>query len=848
MKKYFAIASCALVLAITLACENASPKAVDPTPAQNSLNSNKSGVSGNESGDMLVYDGNNWIRRARIDGTQFGVSGNTTGDLLSFDGTNWARRARLDGTQFDVSKNATGDLLCFEEGSPKSGDLDVVTRDEAEQDDPSPAVAVVGNSFWMARPRLDGLQTVAGNISEDYLVFDGNNWMRKSEMKANERSQAGVSGNAAGIGNSAPVTHPQPPPRPFIPPAEEFWIVERLPKLPPPRGERYPTQGELHALRDGQAIPLPLKHTEVNAEITAFVASVAVRQEYQNPWEVKIEAEYVFPLPEDSAVTDFVMVIGERRIRGVIREREEARRIYEEARRQGHRAALLTQERPNIFTQKVANIEPGKEIDVEITYFHPLHYSEGEYEFVFPMVVGPRYNPPGDRDGIGATGREGRGASGQKVEVAYMKPDERSGHDIGLSVKLAAGVELEKLYSPTHAVEVRREEDNRATVSLRANDSIPNRDFVLRYRLAGERLRSVLLTNRGDKGNTFALLLHPPATIAQSERMPREMIFVLDCSGSMSGTPIAKAKQAVTRCLKNLDKDDTFQVIRFSEQASEFASAPVAASGENVRRALSYVARLEGEGGTNMIEGIKAALDFPHEEGRLRVVSFLTDGYIGNEDEILAAIHERLGDTRIFSFGVGTAVNRHLIESMASFGRGAVAYVGLEDSTGREVDRFFELMARPCLTDVEVDWGGMQVKDVYPRKIPDLFPGRPVVITGRFDGDGSTALRIHGRAGRDRVSTTLRVNLDDARSRHPALASLWARSRLRDLANEQVYSPSDELRHEMLNTSLDHRVLCRYTAFLAVDSLLTTAGDHGVSVRVPVPVPEGVRYDTTVKE
>ncbi|MHC4201569.1 MAG: VIT domain-containing protein, partial [Planctomycetota bacterium] len=636
---------------------------------------------------------------------------------------------------------------------------------------------------------------------------------------------------------------------------DELWVIER--PVIADGGRRpdadLPTQGELRAkVKDGRGvereIPLPLEHTDVKGEVAAFVATVNVTQKYHNPYGEKIEAVYVFPLPQNSAVTEFVMTIGKRRIRGIIREREEAQRIYAEARRRGHVASLLTQERPNIFTQRVANIEPGKKIDITITYFNTLKYSRGEYEFVFPMVVGPRYNPPGWKDGVGAVGRGARGRSGQATEVQYLKPGERSGHDIAIALEIDAGVEVEKVTSPTHVIETQKRGSSRLRVALGRLDAIPNKDFVLRYKVAGKRLKTAMLVNRGEKESHFALVLQPPADLADLPRMPREMVFVLDCSGSMGGWPMSKAKEAMRRCLRKLGPDDTFQVIRFSNNASSFGPNPVPATSANIRRALSYVDNLRGSGGTRMIEGIRTSLDFPHDPKRLRIVSFMTDGYIGNESQILAAIHEKLGEARIFSFGVGKSVNRYLVESMAKMGRGAVAYVGMGEGAGEKVDLFYERCSRPALTDMQIDWGNMEVDSVYPRRLPDLFVGRPVVITGRFDGRGRNTIRVSGRAGMEDTSFEIKVDLDDPASRHRGITKVWARKKLAELAAIGTHSASEELTDEMVALSLEYSVQCRHTAFVAVDSSRVTAGTSGVTVAVPVPVPEGVRYDTTVSE
>ena len=628
--------------------------------------------------------------------------------------------------------------------------------------------------------------------------------------------------------------------------ADEIWVIAKAEVAVTVRDPETPGCGAMLAKlpEEEKEIPLPLKHTDVRGRISGYIATVEVTQQFHNPYDKKIEAVYVFPLPQNAAVNEFIMVIGERRIRGIIRERKEAERIYQQARSQGHVASLLTQERPNIFTQKVANIEPGKQIDINIKYFNTLAYVDGWYEFVFPMVVGPRFNPPGFTDGVGAVGRGKGGISGQKTEVQYLKPGERSGHDISLAVDINAGVAVEKITCSNHAITKTFKTKENVAVKLSSLDTIPNKDFVLRYKVTGKRVKSALVTHRDKRGGFFTLMLYPPENLSHLKRAPMEMIFVLDCSGSMSGKPIAKAKDAIRRALRKLEPDDTFQIIRFSNNASQLGPKPVPVTKDSIRKGLEYVDSLRGSGGTMMIEGIKAALDFEHDPHRFRLVSFMTDGYIGNETQILAAVHERLGESRIFSFGVGSSVNRYLLDRMAKLGRGAVAYIGLDDSAGEVVDLYYDRISHPALADVIIDWGDMQVTDVYPRHIPDLFVGRPVIITGRFSGEANT-IRVSGSVGDLTQELSIGVDLDD--SSHPGIACVWARKKIEDLANQAAYDQETDLPGQIKQVALNYSLMSAYTAFVAVDSSHKTAGDHGITVVVPVPVPEGVRYDTTVQ-
>ncbi|MHC4752210.1 MAG: VIT domain-containing protein [Planctomycetota bacterium] len=631
--------------------------------------------------------------------------------------------------------------------------------------------------------------------------------------------------------------------------ADEVWVIAKPETQVVPVDDDTPGCGAMLAklVKEDKEIPLPLKHTDVKGQISGYIASVEVTQQFHNPYDEKIEAVYVFPLPQNAAINEFIMVIGERRIRGIIRERKEAERIYKQAKRQGHVASLLTQERPNIFTQKVANIEPGKKIDVNIKYFNTLAYVDGWYEFVFPMVVGPRFNPPGYTDGVGAVARGKAGISGQKTEVQYLKPGERSGHDISLAVDIDAGVAIEDVVCSSHVITNNSTKPEKRSVKLGSLDSIPNKDFVLRYKVAGKTVKSALVTHRDKRGGYFTLMLYPPENLSYLKRAPMEMIFVLDCSGSMSGKPIAKAKQAIKRALKKLQPDDTFQIIRFSNNASQLGPNPLPATPANIRKGLKYVDSLHGSGGTMMIEGIKAALDFAHDPHRFRLVSFMTDGYIGNEAQILGAVHERLGASRIFSFGVGSSVNRYLLDRMAKLGKGAVAYIGLDDSAGEVVDQFYERTSHPALINVTIDWGDLQVTDVYPNRISDLFVGRPVILTGRFKGQNSTTINISGKVGDLAQEIAIPVNLDDSAARHKGIACVWARKKIETLASRTTYDTNPDLPGQIKQVALDYGLMSAYTAFIAVDSSRKTTGDHGITVAVPVPVPDGVRYETTVQ-
>jgi Ca-activated chloride channel family protein len=572
---------------------------------------------------------------------------------------------------------------------------------------------------------------------------------------------------------------------------------------------------------------------------------VEVTQRFTNPYDKKIEAVYVFPLPNRAAVDDMTIQVGERTIQGVIKKRDEARQIYESARRAGHVAAILDQERPNIFTQSVTNILPGNEIEVTIRYFEALPYQSNAYEFSFPMVVGPRFIPghPTSSGNRGWAPNTSDVPDASRITPPILQPGTRSGHDISLKVTLDAGTELRDLASPSHRVAIQKKGSQRALIELAPDDSIPNKDFVLRYKVDGTAPALVLLPHRDDGDGYFLALIQPEAQPADEAITPKEMIFVVDGSGSMRGFPMEKVKEAMRHALRNLNPRDTFQIVRFSNGAETFAPYPVPATRENIQQGLGYVEALSGHGDTIMLEGVKTALSYHDDPERLRIISFMTDGYIGNENQILVYLEENLGRARLFSFGVGSSVNRFLLDKMAEFGRGAVEYVLLQDDAEAPVHRFYERIRNPYLTDIEIDWGGLAATDVYPERIPDLFLGQPVVLHGRYSAPGKGTITLKARLGGRPYHQKLIVDLPERREDGEAIGSLWARARIEDLSNRQIVDPDPGIVHEITDVALAHRLVSAYTSFVAVEEQLVTGSDEPVLVEVPVEMPEGVSYE-----
>ena len=585
--------------------------------------------------------------------------------------------------------------------------------------------------------------------------------------------------------------------------------------------------------------PFLLRTTDVRTTISGSIAHVEVTQGWENPNDRPVDGLYIFPLPENAAINDMRLRIGERLVNGEMRRREEARAIYERARSAGRVAGLLDQERPNIFAQRVANIMPGMAIEVILAFDHPVPCDDGACEYVFPTVVGPRFVPatqldPGD------------------VNPEVVPPGQSTGQRLTMQIDLDAGVALHDVRSASHRVTIARDGETRATVALAgAESAVLNRDLRLQWRVGADAPEFGLLSWRDatneDTHGVFSLILQPPAGDAlylRDEDAPgRELVFVLDCSGSMSGVPIEAAKGVVRKALAAVRPQDTFQIIRFSESASGLGAVPLTPTPHNLTRALAHLESLRGSGGTRMIEGIRAALATPADPNRLRIVAFLTDGYIGNETEILAEVRRLRGDARLFSFGIGSSVNRYLLAGLAEEGRGEAAFLAPRESPDAMVDRFVRRIATPVLTDIRLIWEDLEVTDLEPAAIPDLFAGQPLLLQGRYTKPGTGLLTIEGRRGGLPVTLRRVVTLDDTATDHEALARLWARARIHRLSRELHGGVRHDLQETIVSLGLQFRLLTAYTSLVAVDSIVSNTSGTAAPVDVPVELPEDVSYE-----
>ncbi len=596
------------------------------------------------------------------------------------------------------------------------------------------------------------------------------------------------------------------------------------------------TPGALSVARaDGAIVELPLRHTRIAIEVTAFVARATIEQVFANPFKETVEAVYTFPLGDLAAVDDFELQVGDRTIRGEIKPREEARTVYERARIAGFQAALLEQERPNVFTQSIANLEPGKSITVRLRTVWTLHYERGVYRLTFPLVVGPRYVPGGSV------------TDADRITPPTLPPGTRSGHDVEIAVTIDAGVPLTNLESPSHKTVVKKTGARGATVALADDDAIPNKDFLLRWSVSSEKPALGLLAHRDGLDGFFTLLVQPKGEVGPAEAMPKEITFVIDTSGSMNGVPLAASKRLAARALKALGPRDTFNLIRFAGDNTIFSEDPLPNDRNAIEQALAWLNQQQGGGGTELLPALEAAFARPADPNRLRVVVFLTDGFVGNDHQILVAIGKVIGDARIYTVGIGTSVNHHLLDRMAELGRGAFVFVRPDESADDALEAFRSWVTLPYLTNLAIDWGALPVADIAPERLRDLGSGQTLTLVGRYLAAGKGNVVVRGKLGGRYFEQKLHVVLPELESRNEALASLWARGRIEELLRDPGIPTSDSIKAEVTALAIGYRLMSPFTSFVAVDdSVVANPSGEPCRVRQALPLPEGVSFETTV--
>jgi Ca-activated chloride channel family protein len=616
-----------------------------------------------------------------------------------------------------------------------------------------------------------------------------------------------------------------------------------------PAAEEPARSGLLVHVPDGEPVAMPLTALSVDASIRGGLAEVTVEQTFANPFAERVEAVYVFPLPEDAAVTEMVMVIGERRVRAELRERGEARRTYEEARERGQTTALLEQERSNVFTQSVANIEPGHPVRVLISYIDEVGYEDGRYAYAFPTTVGPRFvdgtvSASTTPSGAGMLADTDLVPDASRITPPMLPAGIDAPFAFDFRLDLETGMPIRELSSTSHDLELAWRDEGAVAIALAPEQRRPDRDVVLSWALTDTEPAVGLVSHHDERGGFFALTLEPPADARAEDVRPKELYFVIDMSGSMMGAPLEASKAVIREALRGLNPGDTFQIVRFSDEAAALAPAPLPNTPENVAHALAFVDALSGMGGTNMLGGIRAALEPPADAGRMRIVMFLTDGYIGSESQVFATVEELLGESRIFGLGVGSSPNRHLLDVLSEVGRGAVQYVNLDESPVEVAEAFYRRIRNPVLTDVEIDWGGLDVHDVSPVRIPDVFEGTPIRLAGRFERGGVETIRIRGRRGAREVELPLVVDLAAEPGESDAIPQLWARRRVAAIEQAHAYENGEGVRDAVLPVALEFGILTRFTSFVAVEERVAVdAADPLRTVAVASPLPAGMEDD-----
>ena len=581
---------------------------------------------------------------------------------------------------------------------------------------------------------------------------------------------------------------------------------------------------------------LPLKGTQVDVKILGPIADVTVTQTYRNEGQRPIEARYLFPGSTKAAVHAMTVRLGDRVLSARIKEKEAARIEYEEAKTAGKTTALLEQQRPNVFQMNVANILPGDDVRVELRYTELLVPRDGTYEFVFPTVVGPRYNSP-----------QGEAAREKWVAAPYLAEGEASPASFDLRLTMATPLAVKDIASPSHAIDIARAEDKRIAVRLGkdarpGNGSGKSSDFILHYSLAGDAIESGLTLFRGTEENFFLAMVEPPKAVPAAAILPRDYIFVVDISGSMHGFPLDTAKVMLTHLLKTLRTSDSFNVMLFSGSSRMLANESVPATQANIDAAMAMLNQQMGGGGTEIVPALRRIAALPKRADISRNVVVITDGYVSVEREVFQLVRQQLGNSNVFAFGIGSSVNRALIEGIARAGQGEAFVITRVDQAAAQAERFRRMIEAPVLTQVKARFEGLQVYDVEPAQLPDVLGGRPVLVFGKWKGEpngqATGKLIIEGRNAnglqRSELAVDGSVSPDAAALRH-----LWARERIAALADEEALVGGQAQKSAITTLGLRYGLLTNYTSFIAVDERArSTQTPEGVDQ--PLPLPEGV--------
>lgn len=576
---------------------------------------------------------------------------------------------------------------------------------------------------------------------------------------------------------------------------------------------------------------LPLQSTKADVNIAGVIADVTITQVYKNEGQKPIEALYVFPASTRAAVYDMVMKIGNRTIQAEIKEKEKARAEYRQAKEAGKRASLLEQERPNVFQMNVANLMPGDQVEVILKYTEMLIPENGVYAFAYPTVVGPRYSesPVNGED--------------QFVATPYQKSGESPLYDFDINIYLSAGLPIQHINSNTHKVGISYEGQQAAAITLdKSEKNGGNRDFILQYQLSGGEIESGLLLYEHQDENYFLMMMQPPKRVAPQNIPAREYIFIVDVSGSMRGFPLDISKKLLRDLIIGLRPNDRFNVLLFAGTSGWLAEESIEANEANVEKACSMIDRQRGGGGTRLLPAMEKALAMPRcADGLSRSMVVVTDGYISVEQEAFDLIRTRLNEANLFTFGIGSSVNRHLLEGMAHLGMGEPLIITTPEGAFEKAEKFRQYISQPVLSQITTDFEGLEVYDIQPTAVADVLAERPILVFGKWKGEAQGKIRIKGHTGEGDFEKVFEVGNYQSSRKNAALRYLWAREKIRLLDDYNRVSRSEDRIAEVTQLGLDYNLMTAYTSFIAVDNevVKNEKGDL-VSVKQALPLPAGV--------
>lgn len=583
-----------------------------------------------------------------------------------------------------------------------------------------------------------------------------------------------------------------------------------------------------------EADELPLKSTSADVQIAGVIANVKVTQVYKNEGKTPVEAVYIFPASTRAAVHDMKMTIGKRVIQAIIMEREKAKEEYEIARNEGKSASLLEQQRPNVFSMNVANIMPGDEIRVELFYSEVLIPEKGIYEFIYPAVVGPRYSGKPE---------ENASAEDKWVSNPYTREGVQSMYQFDIQLRLNAGIPVKDITCPSHKTDIVYQGVSTAMIHLmKGNEYEGNRDFIMKYRLQGDQIQTGVLFYEGKEENFFLAMVQPPVRVIPSQIPPREYVFIMDVSGSMNGFPIEISKRLMRNLLSNLRSTDRFNVVLFAGASSLLGETSLPVNEANIRKAIALIDKQEGGGGTELIPALQKALSLKGSDGYARTFVIATDGYVDVERETFDLIRNNPGNAGFFAFGIGTSVNRYIIEGMARAGNGEPFIVEQPEKADVVSERFREYIQTPVMTNIRVTFDGLQVYDAAPMTFPTLYAERPLLIYGKYKGPATGKLTISGQTGEGKFSKTTDMGTIHSMKENEVLRYLWARNRilLLDDYSRVPGSNFEEIKKEVITLGLKYNLLTAFTSFIAIDSEVRNNTGKYTSIKQPLPLPSGV--------